>query len=152
MAWLIGRGISQPIVRMVGAMRQLAAGDLEVEVVGTERRDEVGTLAGALQVFKDNAKEARVLEVERDRQRAEQQRVAERPTELARAFDGKVTGVVGILSAAATELQATAGSMSSTAEETSRQSNAIAAAADETSANVQTVAAASEELSTSISE
>jgi methyl-accepting chemotaxis protein len=152
MAWLVGRGISQPVVRMVGAMRQLAAGDLAVDVFGTERRDEVGTLAQALQVFKVNAQEARQLEAERDRQRAEQQRVAERLTELTRTFDGKVTGVLQVLTAASTELQATAGAMTSTAEETSRQSTAIAAAADETSANVQTVASASEELSTSIAE
>ncbi|MBI3516447.1 MAG: HAMP domain-containing protein [Proteobacteria bacterium] len=152
MAWLIGRGISRPIVRMVTSMRALAAGDLEIDVVGTERRDEVGTLAQALQVFKDSAIQARALEAERDRQRAEQQRVAERLTELTRQFDGKVTGVLQVLTSASTELQATASSMSSTAEETSRQSTALAAAADQTSANVQTVASASEELSTSIGE
>jgi len=151
-AWLIGRAISRPIVRMADAMHRLADGDLEVEVAGVERKDEVGTLAQALQVFKENAKEARALEVERDRQRAEQQRVAERLTELTRQFDGKVTTALGVLSSASTELQATANSMSSTAEETSRQSTAIAAAAEETSANVQTVASASEELSASITE
>jgi methyl-accepting chemotaxis protein len=152
MAWLIGRAISRPIVRMVGSMRGLAAGDLEIEVFGGDRRDEVGTLAQALQVFKDNALAARSLEAERDRQRARQQQVAERLAELTRLFDGKATAALDILAAASTELQATAGSMSSTAEETSRQSTAIAAAAEQTSANVQTVASASEELSASIGE
>jgi methyl-accepting chemotaxis protein len=152
MAWLIGRAISQPIVGMVASMRALAAGNLDIEVVGVERKDEVGTLAQALQVFKDNAVVARSLEAERDRQRAEQQRVAERLTELTRAFDGKATAALGILASASTELQATASSMSATAEETSRQSTAIAAAADQTSANVQTVASASEELTASIGE
>jgi methyl-accepting chemotaxis protein len=152
MAWLIGRGISRPIVAMVGSMRQLAGGNIEVDVVGTERRDEVGTLAQALQVFKDNAAGARVLEGERDRQRAEQQRVALRLTELTGLFDGKATAALKILSAASTELRETASAMSDTAEETSRQSTAIQTAADQTSANVQTVAAASEELTASIEE
>ena len=144
--------VSRPVTRITEVTRKLAEGDLEVEVAGVERKDEVGTLAQALQVFKENAQAARALEVERDRQRAEQQRVAERITELTKQFDGKVTGALQVLSSASTELQATATSMSSTAEETSRQSTAIAAAADETSANVQTVASASEELSASITE
>jgi methyl-accepting chemotaxis protein len=152
MAWLIGRAIAKPIVRMVGAMRALAAGDLEIAVSGLERKDEVGTLAQALQVFKDNAMAARTLEAERDRQRAEQQRVAERLTALTRAFDGKATAALKVLASASTELQATAGSMTATAEETSRQSTAIAVAAEQTSANVQTVASASEELTASIAE
>jgi len=152
MAWLIGRAISKPIVRMVDSMRALAAGNLEIEVFGVERKDEVGTLAQALQVFKDNAVAARSLEAERDRQRTDQRRVAERLTELTRAFDGKATAALEILASASTELQATASSMSATAEETSRQSTAIATAADQTSANVQTVASASEELTASIGE
>jgi methyl-accepting chemotaxis protein len=145
-------GVSRPVQRITAVTRRLADGDLDVEVTDAQRKDEVGTLAQALQVFKENAKQARALEAERDRQRAEQQRVAERLTELTRAFDGKVTSALGVLSSASAELQATASSMSSTAEETSRQSTAIAAAADETSANVQTVASASEELSASITE
>jgi methyl-accepting chemotaxis protein len=152
MAWLIGRGITGPIGRIVAALQRLAEGGLEVEVFGAERRDEVGTLARALEVFKQNAIAARALEAERDRQRAAQQRVAERLTELTATFDGQVSQAMQVLTSASGELEATARSMSSTAEETSRQSNAIASAADETSMNVQTVATASEELSASIVE
>ena len=150
--WMIVASVSRPVSRITEVTRKLAEGDLEVEVAGVERKDEVGTLAQALQVFKDNAVAARGLEAERDRQRAAQQRVAQRLTELTQQFDGKVSAALQVLASASTELQATASSMSSTAEETSRQSTAIAAAAEETSTNVQTVASASEELNASISE
>ncbi|MBV8169174.1 MAG: HAMP domain-containing protein, partial [Alphaproteobacteria bacterium] len=152
LAWLIGRSISRPVVRMVAAMRRLAGGDLEVAVFGTERKDEVGTLAQALQVFKDNAIAQRGLEAERERARVEQERVARRLTALTTDFDGKVTAVLGIVGAAAAELERTASAMTQTAEETSRQSTAVAAAAEQTSTNVQTVASAAEQLSNSIGE
>src|SRR5579872_27791 len=134
--WMIVASVSRPVARITQVTRKLAEGDLEIEVAGVERTDEVGTLAQALQVFKDNAVAARGLEAERDRQRAEQQRVARRLTELTQQFDGKISSALQVLASASTELQATASSMSSTAEETSRQSTAIAAAAEETSTNV----------------
>ena len=60
LAFLIGRGISRPITRMTVAMGRLARQDLSVEIPGVGRSDEMGTMADAVQVFKDNALQARV--------------------------------------------------------------------------------------------
>jgi methyl-accepting chemotaxis protein len=152
MAWAVGRGISRPIVGMTGLMNKLAAGDLDITVIGTERADEIGQMAKAMEVFKDNAIANRKLEAE---QRAEQERRvarAQRLDELFKRFDAKISDMLKVVAGATTELQAAANSMSSTAEETSRQATAVAGAAEETSANVQTVATATEELSSSITE
>jgi methyl-accepting chemotaxis protein len=151
-AWLIGRGISRPIVAMTGAMTKLAGGDKSITVPALGRKDEIGQMADAVEVFKQNA-------IEMDRLAAEQRKEQERKEARQRAiegyiksFDESVSGLLGILASAATEMRSTAESMSATAEETSRQSTAVAAASEQASTNVQTVAAAAEELTSSIGE
>ena len=152
-AFVIGRAISGPIVAMTTAMGELARGDLNAEVPAVGRRDEIGQMAGAVQVFKDNAIEVERLkhaQEERDRRAAEEKR--QQMMQLADGFEASVRGVVDLVSSAATELQATAKDMSATAGQTSSQSTAVASASEEATANVQTVAAAAEELSASIQE
>ncbi|MEQ8348105.1 MAG: methyl-accepting chemotaxis protein [Sneathiellaceae bacterium] len=152
LAWSIGSGIARPIVGMTGVMRRLADGDRDVEVPSRKRQDEIGAMAAAVQVFKDNAIEMERLGAER---RLEEERKAARQQAVdasIAAFQDKVSGILGTLSAASTEMQHTAQSMSATAEETARQSNAAAASAEEASTGVQTVASASEELAASVHE
>jgi methyl-accepting chemotaxis protein len=144
--------ISRPIAASVACVRKLADGDISVEIYGTGRKDEIGDIATALQVFKDNAVEARRLAAEQDAERQAKERRAAAVEGLTRTFEAKVGQLVGALSAAATEMEATAGSMSATAEQTNQQSATVAAASEQTSANVQTVATATEELSSSIQE
>jgi methyl-accepting chemotaxis protein len=151
--FFVARGISRPVVAMTAAMRDLAGGNKQVEIPAQGRKDEIGEMAGAVQVFKDNM-------IEADRLRAEQELTktrleAERRQamlDLASRFEGTVGGIVSGVNSAATELQSTAQSMSATAEQTTRQSTAVAAASEETTQNVQTVASATEELSASIAE
>ena len=71
-AWLIGRGISRPVVRMCVAMRALAGGDKAVEIPGVGRKDEIGQMADTVQVFKDNM-------IETERLRSEQEQTKARP-------------------------------------------------------------------------
>ncbi|GAB4360169.1 MAG: HAMP domain-containing methyl-accepting chemotaxis protein [Kiloniellaceae bacterium] len=152
-AFVIGRGIARPVVAMTEAMGALAGGDHAVEVPGRQRRDEIGRMAQAVQVFKDNAVEMKRLEAEQEAQkrRAEAERKAALD-QMADAFEASVKGIVDTLSAASTELQATAQTMSGTADETAQRSTAAAAASEQASASVRTVAAAAEELSASIGE
>src|SRR5262249_42998687 len=83
LAWLIGRAIATPIVRMTDAMSKLSAGDNAVEVPALGRKDEIGSMAAAVQVFKNNAIEKLRLDAqikedeERQRQAAEAQRKRE---------------------------------------------------------------------------
>jgi methyl-accepting chemotaxis protein len=152
-AYGLGRLIARPIVAMTAAMRALAAGDHHVVIPARDRRDEVGDLGRAAQVFKENALEIERLNAE---QKIQEQRAAEEKTrsmnQLADGFESDVRSMVGTVSAASSEMRASAQSLSAIAEETNRQSVAVAAAAEQASANVQTVASAAEELTSSIGE
>jgi methyl-accepting chemotaxis protein len=145
--------VSRPIQAMTDAMSVLASGDAAAEVPYRQRRDEIGAMAAAVQVFKDNLIRTRQLEADTAQARlaAEEQRKAGM-RQMADGFEAAVGGIIGLVSAAATQLQATAGSMSAMAGETSAQSGAVAAAAEEAASNVNTVAAAAEELGSSVQE
>jgi methyl-accepting chemotaxis protein len=150
---LIARGIARPIGGMTGAMTRLAAGDLDTEIGGTERTNELGAMARAVAVFRDNAIERRRLEAEAAgaaaRAAAERRRTMH---ELADAFEQRVGSVVAMVSSAATELEAAAQTLSAAAEEASVQSTSVASASEEASSNVESVAAATEELATTVRE
>ena len=151
-AYLIGTGITRPIGAMTGAMARLAEKDMGVEIPGTDHKDEVGDMAQAVQVFKDNMIRADKLAAE---QRAEELKQAERAKQIERLcdkFDVSSTAAVKAVAAASNQLQASATQMSSIAEQTTHQSTAVAAASEQASSNVQTVASAAEELSSSITE
>ncbi|GJE42843.1 methyl-accepting chemotaxis protein [Methylobacterium soli] len=144
--------VTRPLGRITRALERLAAGDLDIAVEGTERRDEVGVLARALGVFRDNAAEARRLGALQAEEDAAKMRRAERLDAVTRSFETTATGLTEGLAAAATEMEATAHSMTGIAEGTNQQAVALAAASAQTSGNVQTVASATEELSISIQE
>ncbi|MCJ2078392.1 methyl-accepting chemotaxis protein [Methylobacterium sp. E-016] len=147
------RGIARPLDRIIAAMGRIAGGDATVAVPGRGRRDEVGAIAAAIQVFKDNLIRARTLEAESEAARAGAavQRAAAMRA-VADGFEQAVGGIVGTLAASATELQATARTMTATASETADRSATVAAAAEEAASNVNTVAAAAEELGASVAE
>jgi methyl-accepting chemotaxis protein len=180
--WFTSARVARPLVQMTETMSTLADGDKTVEVPSRDRRDEIGAMAAAVQVFKDNmienerlqeeqraserhameeekrrAEEKRRQEAETERQckEAEQRAEAERKQalrQLADRFEARVGGIIGVLSSAATEIQASAQALSKMAEQASAKSTAVAAAAEQASTNVQTVAASSEELSKSVQE
>jgi methyl-accepting chemotaxis protein len=145
--------VSRPIQTMTYAMARLAEGDATIVVPGVDRGDEIGAMAGTVQVFKDNLIRTRQLEAETAQARlaAEEQRKAGM-RQMADSFEAAVGGIIGMVSSSATELQATAQTMTATATETASQSTTVAAAAEEASSNVNTVAAAAEELGSSVQE
>jgi methyl-accepting chemotaxis protein len=152
-AWLITNSIVRPIRLLTTVTSRLADSDWATEVPGTDRADELGTMAKAVAVFKTKGMEAERLRAEQG-ELQKQAEVDRRRSmhDLADAFESKVGGLVSALSSAATELQTTAQSMTGVARETTRQTNTVAAAAEHASVNVQSVAAAAEELATSIDE
>ncbi len=150
---LLARSITGPLARMTAALQGLAAGDRSLEVPETQRRDEIGAMAKAAQVFKDNAIAMERMQAEQEALKGKAEEEKRRAlTALADRFEASVRGVVDVVSSSSTEMQAAAQSMTATAEETSRQSMTVSASAEQTSANVQTVASATEELSSSIAE
>lgn len=152
LAIFIARSILRPLMGMTAAMSRLATGDYAVEVPARDNTDEIGDMARAVEVFKQNGVEAVRLTAEQESASAAKQQRAAGLDTLTRAFELKAGELVGQVSAAATELQATAQSMTGTAGEATQQATTVAAAAEEASANVQTVAAAAEELASSITE
>jgi methyl-accepting chemotaxis protein len=152
-ALLFGRSLSRPVVALTGMMNRLSGGDTDVAIPGRGRGDEVGTMAKAVEVFRQSM-------IEADRLRAEQAAAEQRAASQRRAdmhkvadeFEAAVGEIVRTVSAAATELEASATAMNRTAETTQHLTTVVAAAAEEASANVQSVAGASEELTSSVSE
>jgi len=147
------KSIAAPIRAMTAAMSKLAAGDKTVDIPARGRRDEVGAMAGAVDVFKQNM-------IETDRMRAEQERAkaeAEAAQKAAKVkmaddFEAQVGAMVGVIASGSTELEATAQSMKGTAERTNRQAGDVASAAETASAGAANVASAAEELTASIDE
>ncbi|MGI4744517.1 MAG: methyl-accepting chemotaxis protein [Janthinobacterium lividum] len=151
-AILLIRHISHPLATMTNVMRRLAHRDMNIAVPFVGRGDEVGAMAAALQVFKDNMVTADRLTTEQAEERGIRQRRTDRIEMLVGDFEKQIGSTVAILAAASTEMEATASSMTTNAADTDRQAIAVARAAEESSIGVQTVAAASEQLASSISE
>ena len=137
LVWLITSFVIRPLAGMTGAMERLARGDLDTEVSGTDRADEIGTLARSLQVFKDAALANRRHEQE---QREEQVRKEERQRRIEgfiTTFDRAVSNVLNGVASASTQLSQTAESMAALAEQTNRQ--ATASAAEEMGASIHEI-------------
>jgi methyl-accepting chemotaxis protein len=150
---LIGRSISNALASMVSAMTRLAGGDFKIAIPGLGRKDEIGEMAGAVEVFKNNMIEAERLRAERleaEQRQAEQRKADMR--ELANAFEGAVGEIVDTVSSAATELEASANTLTKAAERSQSLATTVAAASEEASTNVQSVSSASEELTSSVNE
>ncbi|WP_417768567.1 methyl-accepting chemotaxis protein [Stappia sp.] len=151
--FFFARTISGPIGRMSATMRQLADGNLATQVPYTRRRDEIGDMAAAMQVFKDNTLEMKRLEAaqaEAEARSANERRVVRE--KLALDFEEAVGGIVNSVASAASEMLTAARTLSTAASGTSERSAIVASAAEEASANVQAVSGAAEELSSSIAE
>jgi methyl-accepting chemotaxis protein len=155
-AWLaswLGRGMAKPLLALQSAMGRITAGDHTLEVPGARRRDEIGAMAKAVEVFKES-----LIETERLRSIQEQQRVAteterrETLHALASKFESSVGNVVIAVGAAASELQMTATSMADVAEDATRKTAKVATASEQATHNANAVAAAIEQLNSSINE
>ncbi|KQP50167.1 methyl-accepting chemotaxis protein [Methylobacterium sp. Leaf106] len=151
-ALVIGRQVSRPVRDLTKAMSALARGDLATGIPGLTRHDEMGEMARAVDVFRQNSLARVELEARQTSEQLARQQRADRVDLLVRGFEARIGGAIGIVTSAATELDATARSMTSVADATSRQATASSAAAEQTSANVQTVAAAAEEMVASLQE
>ncbi|MCJ2058204.1 methyl-accepting chemotaxis protein [Methylobacterium sp. J-048] len=146
-------GVTRPIERLIRRMGALATGDLETPVPHTDRTNEIGAIAAAVESSRENLIRTRQLETDTAlaRASAEEQRKAGM-RQMADGFEAAVGGIIGMVSSSATELQATAQTMTATASQTASQSVTVAAAAEEAASNVNTVASAAEELGSSVQE
>ena len=141
------------IAQITSAMRRLADGDKQVEIAGDTRKDEIGDMAGALKVFRDNALEMERLEAEQaaEKERAEENR-RKAMMDMADRFEAEVGQIVEALGEAASDLQTRSSELSTAVTDAGDRSSSVAAAAEEASGSVEAMASASEELSASIRE
>jgi len=149
---VLARTVVAPIGAITDTMRVLARNRLDIAIPETNRADEIGHMAAALAVFKDNMAEAETLRAAQaveTEQRLARSRLVE---QLVAEFDASISEVIRTVTQSSGTLEVTARSMSATADGTNSRVTMVSAAAEEASANVQTVAAAAEQLSGSINE
>jgi methyl-accepting chemotaxis protein len=171
---LVTRRVVRPINRLTEVMKRLASGDHQVEIAGQDRGDEIGAMAQAVEVFKQNAVEKARHEAERERYAQERERHAEEKerleeerrateaqarddkrrtlTELAATFEAEVGGAVAAVAKGAVQMEGCAKVSGQEIDKAQRLATGVSAASEQASANVQTVASAAEELTTTITE
>jgi methyl-accepting chemotaxis protein len=147
-------GVARPLTRLNGALGKIAGGELNVEIPGATRGDEVGDIAKTVVVISNNAEQKARQEAEAQAQQeqvAAQRRKADM-IQLADSFESAIGEIVETVSSASTELEASASTLTSTAGRSQELTTMVAAASEEASTNVQAVASATEELSSSVNE
>ena len=152
-AFLLGRGLSRPLAAITAVMNRLSSGDTAVTIPGANRKDELGTMAATVDVFRRNMIEANSLRESQDA--AKQQAEAEKKAlqrQMADRFEADVKSVVSAVSEATRDMQRVAHEITTSVNGTSKRATAAAAASEEASASVNTVAAATEELASSVAE
>ena len=152
LSFYLVRDVSSGIASIVTPMQALGKGDLTAQVPHQGEKTEIGAMADTLQVFKEAliakkaADEAAALDAEAKIERGR------RVDNITREFESMIGEVVETVSAASTQLEASAGTLSATAERAQQLTTAVAAASEEASTNVQSVASATEEMASSVNE
>lgn len=151
--YVVRRRVTLPLDTITQTMRRLATGEFSVQIPGMARNDEIGEMARAVQVFKENALERQrvVKEHSNATERAASQRSNEM-RQLANHFESTVGNIVKIVSNAAIKLEATAGTLSSTAETTGRLADRVAKSSKQIFSHVSFVSVATEEMTSSVEE
>ncbi len=146
------RDVSSGIASIVKPMQALGEGDLTADVPHRGEKTEIGTMADALQVFKEAliAKKAADEAAARDAE-AKIER-GRRVDNVTREFESMIGEIVNTVSSASAQLESSASTLSSTAARSNQLATTVAAASEEASTNVQSVASATEELSSSVNE
>jgi methyl-accepting chemotaxis protein len=150
LALVIGRGIARPIQRITAVMGELAAGKTDVAIPQLGRGNEIGAMAEAVRVFRDNKIKADRLAAENEMARQNRDQRTKNLEALNQRFESTAASLTSTLALAAAGLKQSAESMFATTEEAGQRSLSGRAAAQEASASIETVAGAAEELSTSI--
>lgn len=148
----VDRRISKRLTRLNNAMARLADGEFDVDMTGTDGKDEIGQMSQTLRVFEENGRERLRLEKQTKIEAAEREKRTREIDGYIEAFDGKMRDTFEVMARATSELQNTASVMRGSAENATHETGAAAGAADQASHNVNTVASAAEEMSASIAE
>lgn len=145
--------VARPLQNLAGIMRQIAQGRFDVAIEGLKRSDEVGVMARAVMVFRENGIALR--EAEQEQSRARERSIAEKRRafeQFAQDFERRIVSVADALAHSAAELDESAREMNGVAGESGRYAAAATSIVEESSAVATTVASAIEELVTTMRE
>jgi methyl-accepting chemotaxis protein len=142
----------RPMRRMTEVVTRLSQGDQTVEVPARDRKDEIGQIAMAVQIFKENAARAEAMAAERDASVARRARRAQQIDVLCQGFDAAIGDILAGVKKLMAELQSMAQSMAENAEKTEADALRVGHASSEANMNVNSVASAAEELAVSVTE
>ena len=149
----IGNAVAGPIVKLTSAMARLSTGDYSVNVPALDRRDEIGSMAEAVSVFKEASIELEQMTESRQQEQEEQQRrLQEEMLTLSNKLEEELKTAVTSIADEMEQMRLRSETMNLSAENVRQESMAVAAASEEATVNVNTVAAASQEMSQSIQE
>ncbi|PKU26416.1 methyl-accepting chemotaxis protein [Telmatospirillum siberiense] len=148
----VGRTISRPASDIVQTMKALVEEHLDTEILHKERKDEIGAMAHALEVWKERLQKRREVQALIDEEKQAKEKRAEKVKQLTFAFNRDISGTINTVVGAVGQMQEITRSMSGVAEHTSERASNAATAAEQASSNVETVASAAEELASSIAE
>lgn len=152
--WLyVGQRIVATLNGLVASMQVLATGDTDVRVNSLSRADEIGDMARAMEVFRDNA--IRMERMREDRRLAEQAATEQRHQAIlgmADTIERETRLAVDQVAGLAHEMGGTADGMQNAADSMTATAGSASEAAEAALENAQTVASAADELSASISE
>ncbi len=151
-AWRIGRSIARPLDAITGTMEKMSHGQRDIAVPHVGNRDEIGTMARALEEFRVGLVKAERLEAEAKAAQAAELERARQRERLTQIFDGAIGTALAKLKSAVDGVRGTAGDLRGAAKETATQSATASHAATESTANVHAVAGATEELEASTRE
>ncbi len=153
--WVVIFRITRPINGMTSAMKELAKGNAETEIPSVGRADEIGDMAGAVLIFKENVKKAELLKL-RDREAADKKTQDEKlKTELlalADRLDQEIKSVMAETSEQADGMKKSSTEMGGIIGNLSRRADSVSEGASQANESIQTVASAAEELTASIGE
>jgi len=150
--WMLGSAIAGPVQTLTARMRNLADGDVDTPVAYMERKDEIGQMASALEIFVANETERRALQSDTEQSQHSQLERQQAVEALIETFERNVHTVLDQVSGNTHRMEQTASSLDAIARDTSAKVSSVAGSSETVQGSVQTVASAAEELSASISE
>ncbi|MDO9707766.1 methyl-accepting chemotaxis protein [Paracraurococcus lichenis] len=146
------RRVVWPLHHLTSSVQRIAAGELQLAIAGSSRRDELGQMAAAIETLRVASLERERMTAAREAEQREKAEQAERMSLLVRNFEAEAGEMLRAVAKAATQLDATAGDMSGTARDGNALAVAVATSSEQASDSVQAVAASVEELAASIAE
>jgi len=151
-ALYIARTISRSLSAMTLTMQDLAQGNLEADIIGENRRDEIGSMAASVRVFKDGLLRSQSLSEIAEKEQYEKEQRAQKMINLQACFTSEISTLTTTVERAMAQMQTSTMLMANTVRETSEKLTIASSSVEQASSKVNTVAAATEEMSVSSKE